>query len=166
LRIGDPLNPKTDIGPMINENAAIVVERIVSNAVVEGAELLYGGARNRNFFEPTILDHVQSDMKAVQDETFGPISPIIRVDGIDEAIKVANDTKYGLQASIFTENIHNALKAVQNIEAGSVMVNKQSTFRTDNMPFGGFKMSGMGKEGVKYAVEDMTRTKLAILNTR
>ena len=166
LRIGDPLNPKTDIGPMINENAAIVVERIVSNAVVEGAELLYGGARNENFFEPTILDHVRSDMKAVQDETFGPISPIIRVDGIDEAIKVANDTKYGLQASIFTENIHHALRAVQNIEAGSVMVNKQSTFRTDNMPFGGFKMSGMGKEGVKYAVEDMTRTKLAILNTR
>jgi lactaldehyde dehydrogenase len=105
-------------------------------------------------------------MKAVQDETFGPISPIIRVDGIDEAIKVANDTKYGLQASIFTENIHHALSAVQKIEAGSVMVNKQSTFRTDNMPFGGFKMSGMGKEGVKYAVEDMTRTKLAILNTR
>ncbi|MDZ4171607.1 MAG: aldehyde dehydrogenase family protein, partial [Methanobacteriaceae archaeon] len=165
LRIGDPLNPKTDMGPMINENAAIVVERIVSNAVVEGAELLYGGTRNENFFEPTILDHVRSDMKAVQDETFGPISPIIRVDGIDEAIKVANDTRYGLQASIFTENIHHALKAVQKIEAGSVMVNKQSTFRTDNMPFGGFKMSGMGKEGVKYSVEDMTRTKLAILNT-
>jgi len=79
---------------------------------------------------------------------------------------VANDTRYGLQASIFTENIHHALKAVQEIEAGSVMVNKQSTFRTDNMPFGGFKMSGMGKEGVKYAVEDMTRTKLAVLNTR
>jgi lactaldehyde dehydrogenase len=143
-----------------------VVERIVSNALDEGAELLQGGKRNGNFFEPTVLDQVNSGMKVVQDETFGPISPIIRVKGVEEAIKVANDTRYGLQASIFTENIHHALQAVGEIEAGSVMVNKQSTFRTDNMPFGGFKMSGMGKEGVKYAVEDMTRTKLAILNTR
>ena len=166
LRMGDPLSTKTDVGPLINETAAIVVERIVSNALDEGAELLYGGKRNGNFFEPTVLDKVTSQMKVVQDETFGPISPIIRVNGIEEAINVANDTRYGLQASIFTENINNALKAVQDIEAGSVMVNKQSTFRTDNMPFGGFKMSGMGKEGVKYAVEDMTRTKLAVLNTR
>ena len=166
LRMGDPLSTKTDVGPLINETAAIVVERIVSNALDEGAELLYGGKRNGNFFEPTVLDKVTSQMKVVQDETFGPISPIIRVNGIEEAINVANDTRYGLQASIFTENINNALKAVQDIEAGSVMVNKQSTFRTDNMPFGGFKMSGMGKEGVKYAVEDMIRTKLAVLNTR
>ena len=166
LKMGDPLSTKTDIGPLINENAAKVVERIVSNSLKEGAELLLGGTRNGNFFEPTVLDQVTSNMKVVQDETFGPISPIIRVNGIDDAINVANDTRYGLQASIFTENIHHALKAVQEIEAGSVMVNKQSTFRTDNMPFGGFKMSGMGKEGVKYAVEDMTRTKLAVLNTR
>ncbi len=166
LKMGDPLSTKTDLGPLINENAAIVVEKIVSKALDEGAELLQGGERNGNFFEPTVLDKVNSGMKLVQDETFGPISPIIRINGVEEAIKVANGTRYGLQASIFTENIHNALKAVQEIEAGSVMVNKQSTFRTDNMPFGGFKMSGMGKEGVKYAVEDMTRTKLAILNTR
>ncbi|MDP3624070.1 MAG: lactaldehyde dehydrogenase [Methanobacteriaceae archaeon] len=166
LKMGDPLSSKTDIGPLINENAAKVVERIVSNSLKDGAELLLGGTRNGNFFEPTVLDQVTSNMKVVQDETFGPISPIIRVNGIDEAINVANDTRYGLQASIFTENIRHALKAVQEIEAGSVMVNKQSTFRTDNMPFGGFKMSGMGKEGVKYAVEDMTRTKLAVLNTR
>lgn len=166
LKMGDPLSTKTDIGPLINENAAKVVERIVSNSLDEGTELLLGGNRNGNFFEPTILDKVTSSMKVVQDETFGPISPIIRVNGVDEAINVANDTRYGLQASIFTENIHHALRAVQEIEAGSVMVNKQSTFRTDNMPFGGFKMSGMGKEGVKYAVEDMTRTKLAVLNTR
>jgi lactaldehyde dehydrogenase len=166
LKMGDPLSTKTDIGPLINENAAKAVERIVSNSLEEGAELLLGGNRNGNFFEPTILDQVTSSMKVVQNETFGPISPIIRVNSVDEAINVANDTRYGLQASIFTENIHHALRAVQEIEAGSVMVNKQSTFRTDNMPFGGFKMSGMGKEGVKYAVEDMTRTKLAVLNTR
>lgn len=166
LKMGDPLSTKTDVGPLITENAAKAVERIVQTAVGDGADLLLGGERNGNFFEPTILDNVKSDMNVVQDETFGPVSPVIRVNGVDDAIKVANDTKYGLQASIFTENIHQALKAVQEIEAGSVMVNKQSTFRTDNMPFGGFKMSGMGKEGVKYAVEDMTRIKLAVLNTR
>jgi lactaldehyde dehydrogenase len=164
LKMGDPLNPKTDVGPLIDEVSALNVEKKVSDALNNGAELLCGGERQGNFYLPTVLDHVTSDMKVVQDETFGPISPIIRVNGIEEALKVANDTRYGLQASIFTENIHHALKAAREIEAGSVMINKQSTFRTDNMPFGGFKMSGMGKEGIKYAVEDMTRTKLIVLN--
>jgi lactaldehyde dehydrogenase len=164
LNMGDPLNPKTDVGPLIDEEAALNVEKKVDDAINNGAQLLCGGSRDGNFYTPTVLDHLSPDMKLVQEETFGPISPIIRVNGIEEAIKVANDTQYGLQASIFTENIHNALKAAREIEAGSVMINKQSTYRTDNMPFGGFKMSGMGKEGIKYAVEDMTRTKLIVLN--
>jgi lactaldehyde dehydrogenase len=87
---------------------------------------------------------------------------LIRVGSVDEAFEVANDTQYGLQAGVFTKSIENALKAARVIEAGSVIINRQSTFRTDNMPFGGFKMSGMGKEGVKYAVEDMTKTKLIV----
>jgi lactaldehyde dehydrogenase len=105
-------------------------------------------------------------MGVVINETFGPVSPIIRVNGVEEAIHVANDSEFGLQAGVFTENIGNALKCANEIEAGSVFINKQSTFRTDNMPFGGFKMSGIGKEGVKYAVEDMTRTKLIGMNLR
>lgn len=164
LNMGNPLSPKTDVGPLIDEEAALLVEKTVNDALKQGAELLCGGQRDGNFYTPTVLDKVTPDMDVVQNETFGPISPIIRVNGIEEAIMVANGTRYGLQASIFTENIRHALKAAREIEAGSVMINKQSTYRTDNMPFGGFKMSGMGKEGIKYAVEDMTRTKLIVLN--
>jgi len=162
VKTGDPLDPETDMGPLIDEKAALNVEQSVNDALQKGAQLLCGGKREGAFFQPTVLDQVQVDMELVQRETFGPVSPVIRVENLDEAIKAANSTPYGLQAGVFTQNIANAKKAVREIEAGSVLINKQPTFRTDNMPFGGFKMSGMGKEGVKYAVEDMTRTKLVV----
>jgi len=163
IKTGDPLDPETEMGPLIDEEAAINVEQKVNDAIHNGAQLLCGGQRDGAFFQPTVLDHVQMDMELVQEETFGPVSPVIRVKDLDEAIEVANSTPYGLQAGVFTQNINNARKAVREIEAGSVLINKQPTFRTDNMPFGGFKMSGMGKEGVKYAVEDMTRTKMVVI---
>ncbi|MCE5213669.1 MAG: aldehyde dehydrogenase family protein [Methanobacterium sp.] len=162
LKVGDPLNPKTDIGPLIDVNAALHVENMVKDALSNGAELLCGGKRYGNYYLPTVLDDVSTKMKLVQNETFGPVAPIIRVNGVDEAYKTANNTKFGLQAGVFTENIKLARRAVKEIDAGTVLINK-STFRTDNMPFGGFKMSGMGKEGIKYAIEDMTRVKLVIL---
>ena len=164
LNVGNPLDFKTDIGPLIDEDAAIRVEKTVNETLSEGADILCGGKRNGAFYTPTVLDNVDSKMEIVQEETFGPIAPLIKVNGIDEAIKVANDTKYGLQASIFTNNINSALKAAKEIEAGGVIINKQSTYRTDNMPFGGCKMSGMGKEGIKYAIEDMTKIKLVVIN--
>ncbi len=163
LKIGNPMDPKTDIGPLISEESAIIVEKRVEDAVKNGAELLCGGKQKGAFYQPTVLDYVQQEMSLVQNETFGPISPIIRVKTLEEAIEVSNNTSYGLQAGIFTESIEKAKKAVHGIEAGSVLINKQPTFRTDNMPFGGFKKSGVGKEGVKYAVEDMTRSKLVII---
>ena len=164
LVTGDPMDPETDVGPLISKSAAIEVENRVNTAITEGAELLCGGKRKETLYMPTILDNVDSNMKIVQYETFGPVSPIIRINGIDEAIKVANNTRYGLQAGIFTDNINNAMKAIKEIEAGGVIVNKQSTYRMDNMPFGGCKMSGLGKEGIKYAMEDMTKTKMVVLN--
>jgi lactaldehyde dehydrogenase len=163
LKIGDPLDPETEMGPLIDEDAAIHVEQAVNNAIENGAQLLCGGKRKGAFFDATVLDHVHKETKLVQKETFGPVSPIIRVKNLDEAIEVVNSTPYGLQAGVFTSSIENAKKAVKEIEAGSVLINKQPTFRTDNMPFGGFKMSGMGKEGVKYAVEDMTRSKMVVI---
>jgi len=166
LKIGDPMDHKTDIGPLIDENAAKIVEQSVSKSFKKGARILTGGNRDNAFFEPTVLDNITLDMDVVVNEVFGPVSPIIRVNGVEEAIAVANNTEFGLQAGVFTESIRNGLKCANEIEAGSVFINKQSTFRTDNMPFGGFKMSGMGKEGVKYAVEDMTKTKLIGLNLR
>jgi lactaldehyde dehydrogenase len=162
LNMGDPSNNKTDVGPLIDEEAAKKVEMLVNDALNNGAELLLGGKRSDAFYTPTIIDHVKSNMKIVSDETFGPIAPIIRVNSVDEAFEVANNTEYGLQAGVFTGSIETALKAAKVIEAGSVIINRQPTFRTDNMPFGGFKNSGMGKEGIKYAVDDMTKTKLIV----
>jgi lactaldehyde dehydrogenase len=162
LNMGDPIKTETDIGPLIDEEAAIKVEMLVDDALNNGAELLLGGKRSGAFYSPTVIDHVKSDMKIVIDETFGPVAPIIRIHDVDEAFEVANNTQYGLQAGVFTGSIENALKAAKVIEAGSIIINRQSTFRTDNMPFGGFKMSGMGKEGIKYAIDDMTKTKLVV----
>ncbi len=162
LNMGDPFNIETDVGPLIDEEAAIKVEMLVDDAVNNGAELLLGGKRSGAFYSPTVIDHVKPDMKIVSNETFGPVAPIIRIHEVDEAFEVANNTQYGLQAGVFTESIENALKAAKVIEAGSIIINRQPTFRTDNMPFGGFKMSGMGKEGIKYAVDDMTKTKLVV----
>lgn len=162
LRVGNPLNPKTDIGPLIDFEAAIHVEKMVEDAISGGAELLCGGKRDDAFYHPTVLDNVTQQMELVKDETFGPVAPIIRVKSVDDAFKMANNTRFGLQASVFTESIENTRKAIKTLEAGTVLINK-ATFRTDNMPFGGFKMSGFGKEGVKYAVQDMTREKLIIM---
>ena len=128
--------------------------------------MLTGGNRDGAFYEATVIDDVKPDMDLVVRETFGPVAPIIHVDSLDEAIEVANDTEYGLQAGVFTSDYSSAMRCANEIEAGTVFVNKQSTFRTDNMPFGGLKNSGVGKEGIKYAVEEMTRTKLIGLNLR
>ncbi|MDO5848937.1 MAG: lactaldehyde dehydrogenase [Methanobrevibacter sp.] len=166
LKMGDPMSMDTDVGPLISEKAAIQVEETVNNAVKDGAVVLTGGKRENAFFQPTVMDYVTPEMDLVTSETFGPVAPIIRVSGIDEAIEVANGTDYGLQAGVYTESFRDALRCANEIEAGSVFINKQSTFRTDNMPFGGFKNSGTGKEGIKYAVEDMTKTKLIGLNLR
>lgn len=166
LVMGNPLDESTTLGTLISEKAAIQVEETVNNAVQKGARILTGGNRDGAFYEATVIDNVTADMDLVVNETFGPVAPIIHVDSVDEAISVANDTDYGLQAGVFTNDYSNAMRCVREIEAGTVFVNKQSTFRTDNMPFGGFKNSGVGKEGIKYAVREMTKTKLIGLNLR
>ncbi|KZX16026.1 lactaldehyde dehydrogenase [Methanobrevibacter curvatus] len=166
LRVGNPMNKNTDIGPLIDEEAAKIVEKSVQNMIDTGADLITGGKRKDNFYTPTILDNIDGESSIIKQELFGPVAPVIRVKDVDEAIKIANNTEFGLQAGVYTENIHNGLKVANEIIAGSVFINKQSTFRTDNMPFGGFKNSGVGKEGVKYAIDEMTKTKLIGLNLR
>lgn len=166
LVMGNPQDSKTTLGTLISKKAAIQVEQAVNDAVEKGAKILTGGNREDAFYEATVIDNVSPDMDLVQNETFGPIAPIIRVKNLDEAIEIANDTEYGLQAGVFTNDYYAAMRCANEIEAGTVFVNKQSTFRTDNMPFGGFKNSGIGKEGVKYAFDEMTKTKLIGLNLR
>lgn len=166
LVMGNPLDKATTLGTLISEKAAIQVEETVNNAVDNGAKILCGGKREGAFYDATVIDDVAPDMDLVVRETFGPVAPIIHVHGVDEAIEVANGTEYGLQAGVFTNDYAKAMRCAREIEAGTVFVNKQSTFRTDNMPFGGFKNSGVGKEGIKYAVSEMTKTKLIGLNLR
>lgn len=166
LVMGNPQDSKTTLGTLISKKAAIQVEQAVNDAVEKGGKILTGGNREDAFYEATVIDNVSPDMDLVQNETFGPIAPIIRVKNLDEAIEIANDTEYGLQAGVFTNDYYAAMRCANEIEAGTVFVNKQSTFRTDNMPFGGFKNSGIGKEGVKYAFDEMTKTKLIGLNLR
>ena len=166
LVMGNPLDKTTTLGTLISKKAAKQVEETVGNAVGEGAKILAGGVREGAFYAATVIDEVTPEMDLVVNETFGPVAPIIRVNSVGEAIEVANDTEYGLQAGVFTNDYSNAMKCAQEIDAGTVFVNKQSTFRTDNMPFGGFKNSGVGKEGIKYAVDEMTKTKLIGLNLR
>ncbi len=166
IKMGDPMDKTTQLGTLISEKAAKQVEETVNNAVKGGAEILIGGKRDNAFYEATVVDKVTPDMDLVVNETFGPVAPLIKVKTVDEAIQIANATEYGLQSGVFTQNYRNALRCANEIESGTVFVNKQSTFRTDNMPFGGFKSSGCGKEGIKYAVEEMTRTKLIGLNLR
>ena len=166
IKMGNPMDKSTQLGTLISEKAAMQVEETVKNAVNAGAEILTGGKRNGAFYEATVIDKVTPDMDLVVNETFGPVAPLIKVKTVDEAIQIANATEYGLQAGVFTENYRNAMRCANEIDAGTVFINKQSTFRTDNMPFGGFKNSGCGKEGIKYAVEEMTKTKLIGLNLR
>ena len=166
LVMGNPLDKKTTLGTLISEKAAIQVEQTVNNAVHMGAKILTGGVRDGAFYSPTVIDDVTQDMDLIVNETFGPVAPIIHVNSLDEAIEAANNTEYGLQAGVFTSDYSAAMRCASEIEAGTVFVNKQSTFRTDNMPFGGFKSSGVGKEGIKYAVSEMTKTKLIGLNLR
>ena len=166
LKKGNPLDKTTSIGTLINEKSAIQIENAVETACESGAKVLTGAKREGAFYSPTVLDNVTPDMDLVKHEIFGPLAPIIRVKSLDEAIEVANNSDYGLQAGVFTSDYESAMRCCSEIETGSVFINKQPTFRTDNMPFGGFKNSGVGKEGIKYAVEEMTKTKLIGFNLR
>ena len=157
-KFGDPRDEKTVIGPLISKAAAEKVESLVSDAVNKGAKVLVGGKKyDLGYFEPTVLDHVTKDMKIAWEETFGPVVTIIRVKDYDEAIKLSNDSEYGLDACIFTKDIDKAFDAAQRLESGSVHINAHPTHGVGLYPFGGDESSGMGREGIKQSVEDMTK---------
>lgn len=164
LVVGNPLDPSTDIGPMISEQEAIRTEEWVNEAVTQGARILIGGKRRGAWFEPTIVTNVQSDMKIVCMEAFSPIFSIIPYDTIEEAVTMVNDSVYGLQAGVFTNSLEIARLCAMKIETGGVIINDGATFRTDNMPYGGIKDSGVGREGPQYTVKEMTEEKLIVFN--
>lgn len=164
LRSGDPKSPSTDVGPMISESAATRVEKWVQEAKSMGARLLLGGKRNGAFFEPTLFENAPTSAKISCEEVYGPVSVLVRFSTLAEAVRISNETDYGLQASIFTHRLDNVLSAVRGLQFGTVMVNEDSDFRVDMMPFGGFKRSGLGREGVRHAIEAMTEVKMTVFN--
>jgi aldehyde dehydrogenase (NAD+) len=163
LKYGDPLDPNNDIGTLIDENAAIRIEQTIQGAIQTGAKLLYGGKRFGALIPPTVLDYVKPEAEIVVHETFGPIAPIIRFESKQEALSIANSTIYGLQAGIFTRDLDTAMYFARNLEVGGVVVNEAPGFRVEYLPFGGVKMSGVGREGVRYAIQSMTEIKTIML---
>lgn len=159
LHVGDPLDEKTTFGPMITEEAAIRAESWINDAVVGGAKVVTGGKREGTLLEPTVLTNVTPEMKVVCAEVFAPIVTVIPFETEDEAVAAANDSEFGLHAGVFTKNIDRAFRVAEAIETGGVWINEVSVRRYDHIPYGGVKNSGFGKEGVKYAMEDMLETK-------
>jgi acyl-CoA reductase-like NAD-dependent aldehyde dehydrogenase len=164
LKVGNPELADTDVGPMISENAAIRAESWIREAEEAGATVSYGGKREGSVLHPTILTNVTKEMKVVCEEVFAPIVSIIAFDDINVAFEEANDSRFGLQAGVFTSDINLAMRAAYELEFGGVVINNVSTYRADIMPYGGIKNSGIGKEGPKYAVEDMTEEKIIVID--
>ncbi|MFD9625792.1 aldehyde dehydrogenase family protein [Peribacillus muralis] len=162
--VGNPMDEKTDIGPMIRLTEAERVEAWVKEAVEQGARIKVGGKREGAFYWPTILTNVNDDMKVCRQEVFGPVVSIATYEEIDEVIAKVNDSDYGLQAGLFTNDLQVAMKAAREIEVGGLIVNDASAYRVDHMPYGGVKKSGNGKEGPKYAIEEMTEERIIVLN--
>jgi acyl-CoA reductase-like NAD-dependent aldehyde dehydrogenase len=163
LKIGNPMDEDTFMGPLINDDAAIRASRWVDSAVSEGANLICGGKANGKEFPPTILDNVTDDMKIVCEEVFAPIVSIVRVKSIDEAFEKINNSPYGLQYSIFTNNLLHTTRAIEELECGGVVINDMPTVRFDIQPYGGNKLSGIGKEGPRYTIEEFMEKKSVVI---
>ncbi|OQY28068.1 MAG: aldehyde dehydrogenase [Anaerolineaceae bacterium 4572_5.2] len=163
-KVGDKLDEATDMGPLINETEAIRVERMVNEAIEQGATLLTGGKRNGSFYDPTALADLPETCELAQEEIYGPVVILYRFHTLDEAIQRANDVDYGLQAGIFTRDIQTAFQAAADLQCGGVMINDSTDYRIDDMPFGGVKGSGLGREGIRFALQEMTEPKVVCFN--
>ena len=164
LKVGNPQDMGTDIGCLVSEEAAIEVERQVNETIAAGAKLVIGGKRNGAFYEPTILDNVTPDMEVAKDmEIFGPVISVIGFDDLEEAVKIANSSSYGLSGSIITKDISKAIKVSEKMECGGFVINGASFFRSFEQPFGGWKYSGIGNEGIMTTLKEMSRMKTVIL---
>jgi acyl-CoA reductase-like NAD-dependent aldehyde dehydrogenase len=166
LTIGDPLVEATDIGPMIEEKETKRVMEWIDDGVKNGAKVLTGGRVENGILLPTIMVEVDEDDKLSSEEIFGPVVVVHRYSEFDEALRRVNHSKYGLQAGIYVDEMDKIMMAFNRLDVGGVVINDFPTFRSDNMPYGGIKMSGMGREGVKYAMEEMTERKVLILDNR
>lgn len=166
IKLGDPMDEITDVGPMINDEAAKRIDEWVMEAVEKGAHILSGGERRGAMYEPTVLEGVVSDAQLGRTEAFGPVVIVEPFDNLQEAIDKVNGSRYGLQAGIFSNNLSHVFKAFRELEVGQVIVNDAPTYRMDHMPYGGIKDSGFGREGVRYAIDELTEMRLLAINPR
>jgi len=166
VKAGDPLEEATVVGPLIDEAAARRVEDWIAEAVAQGAKLLAGGKRSGPLVEATVLADVSPAMKVSCREVFGPVVTVNRYQRFEEAIQALNESDYGLQAGLFSRDVDRIFKAYRELDVGTVLANEVPTFRADHMPYGGVKDSGLGREGVRYAIEEMTEPKLLVLNLK
>jgi acyl-CoA reductase-like NAD-dependent aldehyde dehydrogenase len=163
LRQGDPLSPETDLGPMVDERAAARTQAWVDEAVAEGASVVLGGRANGTFFPPTILVDAPRTSKVCSEEAFAPLVVVERFTDLNEAIAGVNASRFGLQAGVFTNDLGGAFDAFSELEVGGVILNDIPTYRIDHMPYGGVKESGLGREGLRYAIEDMTEIRILVV---
>ncbi|MGA3296186.1 MAG: aldehyde dehydrogenase family protein [Candidatus Bathyarchaeia archaeon] len=164
--LGDPRDPVIKLGPLIDSNSAERVHHLVLDAIEKGAKLLTGGKHDGNYYAPTVLDQVPVNARIVWEETFGPVIPITRVKDVDEAIELGNRSNYGLDSCVFTNNLNLARKVAKRLEDGEVTINAAPRHGVGYYPFGGNKDSGMGREGIGYSIEEMTRLKTIVYNWR
>jgi aldehyde dehydrogenase (NAD+) len=163
LKVGDPMDPTVDVGPVIDKGEVTRIAEWVDEAVAQGAELLTGGTGEGPIFQPTLLSQTTPEMKVRCEEIFGPVVTISPYQTFEEALAEVNNSKYGLQADVFTSDIARAFEAHRTLEVGGVIVNDVSAFRADQMPYGGSKDSGFGREGLKYAMDEMTEPRIMVM---
>jgi acyl-CoA reductase-like NAD-dependent aldehyde dehydrogenase len=163
LKVGDPLLPETDLGPMVDDAAAQRTQRWVDEAVQLGGKVLVGGKADGAYFEPTVLEHVPVEAQVCSNEAFAPLVVVFPFSDFDDAIRQVNDSSFGLQTGVFTNDLANSWKAFNELEVGGVIVNDIPTYRIDHMPYGGVKDSGLGREGLRWSIEDMTELRIMVL---
>jgi acyl-CoA reductase-like NAD-dependent aldehyde dehydrogenase len=163
LRVGDPTDPETEVGPMVDANAAARTQRWVDEAVALGGKVLLGGKADGNFFPPTILTETPATAQVCSNEAFAPLVVAFPFSDFGAAVRQVNDSFFGLQTGVFTNDLAHAWQGFQELEVGGVMINEVPTYRIDHMPYGGVKDSGMGREGLRWAIEDMTELRLMVL---
>jgi len=166
LKQGDPLDPKTNIGTMVDQKAVAKTKEIFEDAKKGGAKFATGGKINGLMVAPTVLTNVKPDMKACRLEAFSPLVAVQTYKNFEDAVAQVNDSPFGLQAGVFTNRLDDVFYAFKHIDAGGIVVNDVPTFRADQQPYGGMKDSGIGREGVRYAIEDFTEIKILSMNLR
>ena len=166
VKAGDPAQDATVVGPLIDPSATRRVESWIQEAVAQGARVLAGGARKESILEATVMSQVTPSMKVSCEEVFGPLVTVTAYRQFEQAVAMLNNSPYGLQAGIFSQNVNRIFSAFRDLEVGAVLANEIPAFRAEHMPYGGVKDSGLGREGVRYAIEEMTEPRLLVLNLR